>query len=422
MRWLLCVLALAVEMAFGEVPQICRIQGGNTKTIWGVRFADGQVEVYSWDAPFDEKSAIAALQKTPYRPADFLPKTPPPNARKVPIIAVDPRGLVMAVEWHPHYDASGFFDALNGGHVCWVRNSHGFSQPYLVKSAQPWFVYPERTHPGEKIRIFGRNIAVRLVALKSRKDGKVILLRQFGIGRHPVYECWAILPEDLPTGEYDVFAHNGAGGEAGWGGPIALTVEPKPEPLKVVLNARDLGAKGNGVDDDTEALRKALIKAGELGGGIVLLPPGLYPISAPIWVPSGVTLQGAGARNSILIVLPTKPMRFNVPSEIANAMPTHFRARQQESGRGAMLWLRDKSAICDLGLIDGPGTLQAVFASHTNCRIERCYIRQTHGTEPAVMVEWGSYGFVLKDCEIESVSGGVFLVHGPHPPPQCYHC
>jgi len=108
MRWLLCVLALAVEMAFGEVPQICRIQGGNTKTIWGVRFADGQVEVYSWDAPFDEKSAIAALQKTPYRPADFLPKTPPPNARKVPIIAVDPRGLVMAVEWHPHYDASGF--------------------------------------------------------------------------------------------------------------------------------------------------------------------------------------------------------------------------------------------------------------------------------------------------------------------------
>jgi hypothetical protein len=107
-------------------------------------------------------------------------------------------------------------------------------------------------------------------------------------------------------------------------------------------------------------------------------------------------------------------MRFDVPPEIANAMPTHFRARQQESGRGAMVWLRDRSAICDLGLIDGPGTLQAVFASHTNCRIERCYIRQTHGTEPAVMVEWGSYGFVLKDCEIESASDGVFLVHGPH--------
>jgi len=413
-RWLLGVLVLVVGVAVGQAPQICRIQGGNTKTIWGIGFANGQVEVYAWDVPFDEKSVISALQKTPYRPENFLPKTPPPNARKVPVIAVDPRGFVIAVEWHPHYDASGFFDALNGGHVCWVRNSHGFSQPYLVRSAQPWFVYPERACPGEKIRIFGRNIAARLVALKSRKDGKVILLQRFGNGRHPVYECWAILPENLPAGEYDVYVHNGAGGEAGWGGPIPLTVEVKPEPPKVVLNARDFGAKGNGVDDDTEALRKALVKAGELGGGIVLLPPGLYPISAPIWVPSGVTLQGAGSRNSILIVLPTKPMRFDVPPEIANAMPTHFRARQQESGRGAMVWLRDRSAICDLGLIDGPGTLQAVFASHTNCRIERCYIRQTHGTEPAVMVEWGSYGFVLKDCEIESASDGVFLVHGPH--------
>ncbi len=185
MRWLLGVLVLVVGVAVGQAPQICRIQGGNTKTIWGIGFADGQVEVYAWDAPFDEKSVISALQKTPYRPENFLPKTPPPNARKVPVIAVDPRGFVIAVEWHPYYDASGFFDALNGGHVCWVRNSHGFSQPYLVRSAQPWFVYPERACPGEKIRIFGRNIAARLVALKSRKDGKVILLQRFGNGRHP---------------------------------------------------------------------------------------------------------------------------------------------------------------------------------------------------------------------------------------------
>jgi hypothetical protein len=236
-RWLLGVLVLVVGVAVGQVPQICRIQGGNTKTIWGIGFADGQVEVYAWDVPFDEKSVISALQKTPYRPENFLPKTPPPNARKVPVIAVDPRGFVIAVEWHPHYDASGFFDALNGGHVCWVRNSHGFSQPYLVRSAQPWFVYPERACPGEKIRIFGRNIAARLVALKSRKDGKVILLQRFGNGRHPVYECWAVLPENLPASEYDVYVHNGAGGEAGWGGPIPLTVELKPKPPKVVLNA-----------------------------------------------------------------------------------------------------------------------------------------------------------------------------------------
>ncbi len=422
MRWVWLAVMLWGSIAAAEPPQVCRVQGGNTKTLWGVGFVPGQTQVYAWEAPFDERKTLAALERSPYRPQEFLPKEPPPNARSMPVLAVDPNGLVMAVEWFPHYDASGFYDALNGPHVGWVRTPNGTSPPFLVRSAQPWFVYPEQAHPGDVIRVFGRNLATwlghyyapRLVALKARKDSKVFPLTRFGSGRHPVYECWAVLPEDLPEGEYELFVHNGAGGEAGWGGPLRLVVQPRPEPPKVVLNARDFGAKGNGVDDDTDALRQALVKAGELGGGIVLLPPGLYPIKAPLWVPSGVTLQGAGNRNSVLIVLPNRPMRFSVPSEIANAMPGHFRARQQERNQGAMLWLRDNSAVVDVGLIDGSGTLQAVFASHTRCRIERCYIRQTHGTEPAVMVEWGSYGFVLKDCEIESVSGGVFLVHGPH--------
>ncbi|MQK95507.1 glycoside hydrolase family 55 protein, partial [Escherichia coli] len=107
-------------------------------------------------------------------------------------------------------------------------------------------------------------------------------------------------------GEYDLFVHNGAGGEAGWGGPLHLTVVQKPEPPKVILNAKDFGAKGNGFDDDTEALRAALVKVGE-SGGVVLLPPGLYPISKPLWIPSGVKLQGAGSRNSVIIVLSTRP-------------------------------------------------------------------------------------------------------------------
>jgi hypothetical protein len=79
-----------------------------------------------------------------------------------------------------------------------------------------------------------------------------------------------------------------------------------------------------------------------------------------------------------------------------------------------MLWMRDHSRVTDLGFVDGPGTHQVIFGSHDHCRIERCHIRATHSIDPAVMVEWGSYGFVLKDSVIESSRGGVFLVHGPH--------
>jgi len=407
----------------GAPPEIARIQGGNTKTLWGVGFEPGQTEVYVWDVPFDPEKALAALSAAPVRSptgrrplrAHYeLPAEPPSGAQKLNVLAVEPRGLVLAVEFYSYYGGDGFYDARAGGPVCWVKNRDGFSHPWLVRSAQPWWVYPEKVQPGERIRVFGRNIDAKLVALKASPGGEVRVLADVTPGRHPLYEVAATLPLDLPAGEYDLYVHNGAGGEAGWGGPVGLTVEVAPEPVTNVLNAQELGAKGNGIDDDTVPLRRALVRAGEAGGGIVYLPPGRYALSATLWVPSGVTLQGAGPHNSILTVRPSNPMRFDVPPEIAAAMPGHFRGRMEQGNLGAMVWLRDHSRVSDLGFVDGPGVLQAIFGSHEDCRIERCALRLTHAPQPAVMVEWGSYGFVLRDCEIEAVNGGVFLVHGPH--------
>lgn len=407
-------LVVVASAAAAATPEVCRIQGGNTKTIWGTGFEQGQTEVYVWDAPFDQDKAIAALAPTPYPGESLLPGEPPQGSKRLNILDVEPRGLVMAVEFRAHYGASGFYDARAGGQVCWVKNSDGLSRPWLVRSAQPWWVYPEKAHPGHRVRIFGRNIDAKLVALKSRAEGKVTVLSELGRGRHPIYECSATLPSDLPLGEYDIYVHNGTGGEAGWGGPVTLTVERAAEPVANFINARELGAKGNGLDDDTEVLRAALVQAGEAGGGVVFLPPGRYAISATLWVPSGVTLQGAGAGNCVLTVLASNPMRFDVPPEIAAAMPGHFRARMQQGNLGAMIWLRDHSRVADLGFVDGPRVLHAVFGSRDDCRIERCHMRMRHANMPAVMVEWGSYGFVLRDCGIEAAKGALFMVHGPH--------
>jgi hypothetical protein len=410
----LCLIAAAAPRAGAAPPDVCRVQGGNTKTIWGVGFTPGRTEVRAGDVPFDEAKAVAALEASPYRPRDVLPAEPPAGARKLEILDVDARGLVMAVAYYGHYGAQGFYDARAGKDVCWVGNGEGWSRPCLVKSARPWWVSPERTAAGRTVRVFGRNIDARLVALKARGGGTVMRLQEFERGRHPLYEVRVRLPADLAPGEYDLYVHNGSGGEAGWGGPVALTVAaPEPVPTRV-FNAREFGAVGNGVEDDTAALRKALVTAGEAGGGTVFLPPGAYAIRATLWVPPHVTLAGAGPQSSRLVVREAAPMRWDVPKEIARAMPGHFRHRQSDGNLGAMVWLRDRAAVRDLGFVDGPGTLQVIFGSHDRCRIERCRIRATHSTHVAVMVEWGSYGFVLKDCVIESANGGVFLVHGPH--------
>lgn len=52
------------------------------------------------------------------------------------------------------------------------------------------------------------------------------------------------------------------------------------------------GSTGNGVNDDTAAIQKALNAAGANGGGIVFLPAGKYHLTNTLDVPGGVQLRG----------------------------------------------------------------------------------------------------------------------------------
>ncbi|RJP25903.1 MAG: hypothetical protein C4527_16290 [Candidatus Omnitrophota bacterium] len=58
-------------------------------------------------------------------------------------------------------------------------------------------------------------------------------------------------------------------------------------------NAKDFGAKGDGIADDGKAIQNALTAAKEAGGGEVYLPAGTYRIEDHLSVPSGVTLRGS---------------------------------------------------------------------------------------------------------------------------------
>jgi hypothetical protein len=74
------------------------------------------------------------------------------------------------------------------------------------------------------------------------------------------------------------------------------------------VSARDFGAKGDGIADDTAAIQKAL-DAMSPGGGVVHLPAGQYKLSDSLRVPHGATLLGEGARweNSATQLIVEKP-------------------------------------------------------------------------------------------------------------------
>lgn len=78
--------------------------------------------------------------------------------------------------------------------------------------------------------------------------------------------------------------------------PPTATLGAEPTPLNALpfagVNARQFGAKGDGIADDTAALQSAL-NAAEKGGPVCLVPSGFYRLNGTLTVPPGVTICGS---------------------------------------------------------------------------------------------------------------------------------
>ena len=115
----------------------------------------------------------------------------------------------------------------------------------------------------------------------------------------PAVEAAGLLGNRLPDGKQIV---NQSGSAFITIDPTPVKLEPTPDyqhptfvphkPLKSRLYLV-MGAKGDGVADDTEAIQATLDRAGQAGGGIVFLPGGKYGLHGNLTVPPGVELRGA---------------------------------------------------------------------------------------------------------------------------------
>jgi Pectate lyase superfamily protein len=109
------------------------------------------------------------------------------------------------------------------------------------------------------------------------------------------YAVRAAIPEDLPPGDYQVFAHNGCGGKLGWSDGRHLRILSKsvlwPQRL---YDVREYGASGDGKADDSGAVGKALDVIRNAGGGVLFFPRGTYKLTRSIELPRFATLRGEG--------------------------------------------------------------------------------------------------------------------------------
>jgi len=182
--------------------------------------------------------------------------------------------------------------------LIWPEREGRYGRPIAVNRTEAWWIGPESAAPGTVVSIFGRNLA----EANGTAASFVYLKPVRGPGGYltPVavnpFKVDVALPA-LAPGPYEVWIHNGHGGRFGWSGPLALDVlarSPWADETQAVLDVRRFGARGDGLADDTAAIRTALAAATARAPATLHFPAGRYLLSAPVDAPSNVRWLGDG--------------------------------------------------------------------------------------------------------------------------------
>lgn len=187
-------------------------------------------------------------------------------------------------------------------YLFWIANGAATSFPQRVNMADAWWVGPDAATRGDAVWVFGRDLL-----LPGHTNGWVYLQPAAGAGQwlptttnsNP-YRIEFTVPAGLANGTYEVWTHNGGGGAYGWSGPLSLTVNDGLPWTTTTFNVKSCGAVGDGVTDDTAAIKSALTAADAVRWSTVYFPTGTYQVSQMLGIGNELRLLGAGRDASIL--------------------------------------------------------------------------------------------------------------------------
>lgn len=183
-----------------------------------------------------------------------------------------------------------------GIYACRINDGGIYSEPIFLNAAKTWWVQGnqgETSTPGGWIRLVGVCLNINSPASKSLKsavqlrnsDGHLFKLT---IDSRDPFDIKAGIPEKTVQGTYQVWIHNGFGGELGWSMAGEARVANAIIGSSKVFNVKTMG------------LEAAFKNAKENGGGIIYFPSGEYEIKNAVEVPENSMVRGDGIDRTIV--------------------------------------------------------------------------------------------------------------------------
>lgn len=193
-------------------------------------------------------------------------------------------------------------------YLIWPEAENGRGPPVALNRTDAWWAGPQPARPGQVVALYGRNLShdngtsAAWVYIKPPGGGgswaAVVSVSPYRVAFR--------IPDGLPPGTYEAWAHNGHGGRFGWSGPVALPVGPSPWAGQDsrIYDVSAFGARGDGRTDDQAAIQAALAEAGVNAPATVRFPRGTYLVSRGFVLPDGVRLLGDGPDLTVIKATP----------------------------------------------------------------------------------------------------------------------
>lgn len=196
-----------------------------------------------------------------------------------------------------------------GMYLMWIENAGGVGFPVRINAPAATWIGPDHATAGSEVQIYGRNLSHG-----NGTSASYVYIRPWGADAAtpsvPVrvtsvnpYKVRFKLPAEVEAdSEYEVWVHNGHGGEYGWSGPLKLHIDPANPYVwnGVSVNVKNYGAVGDGVADDSRAIQAAIDAATD--GGRIFFPAGKYKLVANgVESTKKLSFEGEGADKTIIL-------------------------------------------------------------------------------------------------------------------------